>query len=86
MVVGIFAPTEDIACEGSLFGIGLRVPRLCVDCVQTADHEVLAGQSLCGGMGGGVYVSVCHADLEEVVVGVEVPVGILNERKEGALR
>ena len=35
---------------------------------------------------GGVYVSVCHADLEEVVVGVEVPEGILNERKEGALR
>lgn len=31
-------------------------------------------------------MSVCHADLEEVVVGVEVPVGILDERKERAFR
>ena len=47
VVVSIFTPAEDVICKGLLFLIGAWDVGLCVDRVESADHEVLGGQ-LCG--------------------------------------
>ena len=47
VVVSIFTPAEDVICKGLLFLIGAWDVGLCVDRVESADHEILGGQ-LCG--------------------------------------
>ncbi len=41
MVVGKFTPAEGVAGETSFLGIGLRNMRLCINRIETSDHEIL---------------------------------------------
>jgi hypothetical protein len=41
MMVGEFTPTEGIACKTAFLGIGLWNMSLCMNRIESSDHEIL---------------------------------------------